>query len=199
MSDESVPKAGVKNDKGKVKFHLVPIEPLWALAKLYTIGAIKYDPWNWAKGLSWGRVYDAMIRHSGKWLNRQKFDLKDGQHHLIAVAWCAFTLYVYELFGIGIDDRATYNITQPPKANMDPALKSLYEPEEIEPESVTSLMEAGEPVPLSELQGVSDAEIEKTRKDLGLANGEKPHKKVVEAVFKEFDDVDDPDDDEEIE
>ncbi len=165
MSDET-PKAGVKNDKGKVKFHLVPIEPLWALAKLYTVGAVKYTAWNWASGMSWGRLYDAMTRHSGKWLNRQKFDLKDGQHHLIAVAWCAFTLYVYELFGLGVDDRATYNLKRPAEENMDPALKSLYEPDELEPESVTSLM------------AVAPAAAPGSGND---------QKKVFEAVFKEFD------------
>ena len=172
MSDET-PKAGVKNDQGKVKFHLVPIEPLWALAKLYTVGAVKYTAWNWAKGMSWGRLYDAMERHGKKWAIRQKFDLKDGQHHLIAVAWCAFTLYVYELFGLGVDDRATYNTDKPSEENMDPALKSLYEADELEPESVTSLMAA----PAGSAPEAS--------------NG---NKKVFDAVFKEFED-DDPDED----
>lgn len=187
MANEDTPSGGVKNDQGKVRFHLVPIEPLWALAKLYTDGALKYTAWNWSKGMSWGRVYDAMERHGKKWAIRQKFDLKDGQHHLIAVAWCAFTLYIYELFGLGDDDRSTYNISRPSKENMDPALKSLYESDELEPESVTSLMgaPAATPVPASEFRDISEAEIKKTREDLGLGNGQK---KPLEAVFKEFDD-----------
>ena len=172
MSNEDTPKAGVKNDSGKVKFHLIPIEPLWALAKLYTVGALKYTPWNWAKGMSWGRVYDAMRRHGGKWLNKQRFDLKDGQHHLIAVAWCAFTLYVYELFGIGTDDRPAYNIKKPSDVNMDPALRSLYEADETEPESITTLINTPE-----------EKVAVKEQVPVVVGNG-KP--KVVKAVLKEF-------------
>jgi len=95
----------VKNDEGKLRYDLIPPEAMEYWAEVYTIGAKKYADRNWEKGMSWCRIFRAMMSHSWKWFRGEKFDLKDGQHHLASVMWCAASLIAYEARGIGTDDR----------------------------------------------------------------------------------------------
>lgn len=98
--------AGVKHDAGKLRFDLLPVEPLRELARVYTIGAAKYADNNWRKGLAWGRVFAALMRHAWAWWGGERNDPVDGQHHLASVAWCALTLIEYERTHPELDDRA---------------------------------------------------------------------------------------------
>lgn len=113
MSEVSLSKAevesstvGVKFDEGKARFDLIPPEPLFEVAKLYAMGARKYSDRNWEKGLSWGRVFAAMMRHAWNWWRGEQFDPVDGQHHLASVIWCAFALMEYERTCPHLDDRS---------------------------------------------------------------------------------------------
>lgn len=94
-----------KKDDGKAPYGLIPNEALEALAHLYGLGAAKYRHRGWEEGMAWQRIFDAMERHGRKWWGGETYDQKDGQHHLIAVAWCAFALYCYEMRKIGEDNR----------------------------------------------------------------------------------------------
>lgn len=87
----------IKNDAGKERFDLLPHGPLFELARVYTMGAGKYGDYNWAKGMSYGRIFAAMMRHAWKFWRGESHDAEDGQHHLSSVAWCAFTLMHYDL------------------------------------------------------------------------------------------------------
>jgi hypothetical protein len=71
---------------------LIPAGPLVELAKVYTMGAKKYAPYNWAKGFDFSRVYSAIQRHENRWWDGEEIDPVDGQHHRDSVAWGAFTL-----------------------------------------------------------------------------------------------------------
>jgi hypothetical protein len=80
-----------RKDAGKdAGFWLVPYVGLRELARTYKIGADKYQPRGWEKGMAWSRVVDPMFRHLFKWLRGEKYDQVDGQHHLAAVAWACF-------------------------------------------------------------------------------------------------------------
>lgn len=94
-----------KHDGGKPRYELIPPEALEELAALYALGANKYGDRNWEKGMSWGRVFSALMRHAWRWWRGETYDQEDGQHHLISVAWCAIALYIYQTRGIGRDDR----------------------------------------------------------------------------------------------
>ena len=98
---------GTKNDTGKLRFDLFPVRPLMETAYVYTIGARKYDDRNWEKGITWGRVFAAMMRHAWKWWGGETIDVEDGQHHLASVVWCAFALMEYENTHPELDDRAS--------------------------------------------------------------------------------------------
>lgn len=98
---------GRKDDADKLRFDLIPVRPLELVAEVYTIGAKKYADRNWEKGLKWGRVFAAMMRHAWAWWRGEIRDPKDGQHHLASVVWCALTLMEYEVTHPELDDRKT--------------------------------------------------------------------------------------------
>jgi hypothetical protein len=93
-----------KNDSGKDRWDLLP-QSILGLVHVFTMGAKKYDDWNWRKGFAWHRVFRALMSHAWKWWWGEKFDQEDGQRHLASVAWCALTLMEFEDRGIGEDDR----------------------------------------------------------------------------------------------
>lgn len=82
---------GYKADEDKPRMDLIPPDVLLDLGRLYSMGAAKYSPYNWAKGMKWGRPYAALLRHLFKWWMGEESD-PDGQHHLDSVIWCAITL-----------------------------------------------------------------------------------------------------------
>ncbi len=98
---------GRKDDSSKLRYDLIPPYALEALANVYTIGATKYGEDNYMKGLNWRRVGGALMRHWEAWRKGERLDRKDGQLHLASVAWCAFTLMVFEDQLIGTDDRGS--------------------------------------------------------------------------------------------
>lgn len=107
MGSELLPSGGKKNDTGKLRMDLIPGYPLMRLAEVYTIGAAKYADDNWRSGISYKRIFAALMRHAWKWFMGETHDPQDGQHHLSSVAWCAFTLMEYEISRPEFDDRPT--------------------------------------------------------------------------------------------
>ena len=101
------PSDGRKDDSSKLRYDLIPPYALEALAHVYTLGADKYGEDNYMKGLNWRRVGGALMRHWEAWRKGERLDRKDGQLHLASVAWCAFTLMVFEDQCIGVDDRGS--------------------------------------------------------------------------------------------
>lgn len=100
-----VTQKGRKNDGGKLRFDLIPVMPLRKLAEVYTLGSLKYDDRNWERGMLWGRIYAAMLRHATAWWLGERNDAVDGQHHLASVAWCALALMEFEETHPELDDR----------------------------------------------------------------------------------------------
>lgn len=96
---------GRKDDKGKLRYDLIPIEPMKEFAKVWGIGAEKYGDRNWESGILWSRIFSAIFRHLLAFWNGEQFDPEDGQEHLASVAWGAFVLMEYEKTKREFDDR----------------------------------------------------------------------------------------------
>ena len=97
-----------KDDAGKLRYDLLPADALELVIKLYGDGAKKYGERNWEKGLGYGQVFAAMMRHAWAWFRGQDYDsdpVGSSQHHMASVAWCALTLLAYHLRKTGTDDR----------------------------------------------------------------------------------------------
>lgn len=98
------PVVGRKDDSDKLRYDLIPAVPLEELVHCYTVGAKKYDDRNWEAGISFGRIFAAMMRHAWAWW-RGSTRHEDRMHHLASVAWCAFALMEFERTHPEFDNR----------------------------------------------------------------------------------------------
>ncbi len=115
---EQVPETGIKHDSNKIRFDLIPPEFLFALAQVLTNGAEKYADRNWEKGMAWGKVFGACMRHLWCWWGgKQKTNINfafgdlDSEwqfSHLWHAACCICFLVCYEERKVGTDDRWKY-------------------------------------------------------------------------------------------
>lgn len=106
---------GRKDDSGKARYDLLPPELLEATAIVLTFGANKYGDRNWEKGMSWGRVFAALMRHMWAWWGGRgpttvnflfgEIDGETGYSHLWHASCCISFLIAYEQRKIGTDDR----------------------------------------------------------------------------------------------
>jgi hypothetical protein len=109
------PDEGRKDDQDKVRLELLPPELLFAVGRVLTFGAAKYDDRNWEKGMKWSRVFGALMRHLWAWWggrgptsrNFLLGDLDDetGYSHLWHAGCCITFLIAYEERRVGLDDR----------------------------------------------------------------------------------------------
>jgi hypothetical protein len=96
----------MKLDDGKMPLELIPPKALLLVAEAYQVGQRKYPPRNWERGMRWGKVYGALLRHAFAWWAGERRCPKDGQHHLAAVVFCALSLMTYEETHPDLDDRS---------------------------------------------------------------------------------------------
>lgn len=96
--------SGGKKGTKLQRFSLIPVEFLWALAEHYGKGAKKYDDRNWEKGYKWSLSVDAMERHWNLFKMGERYDPETNQHHLVAAAWHAIALFIFDTRRIGTND-----------------------------------------------------------------------------------------------
>lgn len=116
---------GRKEDLGKARYDLLPPELLEATAIVLTFGANKYGDRNWEKGMSWGRVFAALMRHMWAWWGGRgpttanflfgEIDGETGYSHLWHASCCISFLIAYEQRQIGTDDRQVQATPETPE------------------------------------------------------------------------------------
>lgn len=124
---------GRKDDGGKLRFDLVPPDALDELVRVYSVGAARYGDRNWERGISFGRIFAACMRHLWAFWRGQEKDPDDGIHHLAHAAWNCLTLLSYRLRGMAtFDDRACapQSPTWDDVAEAAEAVKAVWEPQE---------------------------------------------------------------------
>ena len=103
-----------KNDEGKEPIELVAPEFIFGTARVLGFGADKYAARNWEKGMRWGRVFGALMRHLWAWWGGKaatrnfafsELDSETKVSHLWHAACCLMFLIAYEERGTGEDDR----------------------------------------------------------------------------------------------
>lgn len=105
---------GGEKEQNDIRFDLLPIEALWEVARLYGIGARKYEANNWRKGYDWSNSYAAAQRHLARFWNGESID-EGGFHHLAAVVFHALALMTFEKEHPELDDRYKRAVpTRPP-------------------------------------------------------------------------------------
>lgn len=100
---------------GECKSHNFPTRKVVeAFARVSEVGAIKYAPWNWTKGLKRTQLCGSLWRHATALQGGEEYDLVEnggtGLLHAEHVLWNALALYHSHYHGI-LDDRRT----EPPR------------------------------------------------------------------------------------
>jgi hypothetical protein len=113
--NQDLAKGGVKYDSGKERLELIPPELLFSIGKVLTYGAKKYKDRNWEVGMSWSRVFGALMRHMWAWwgglgptTENFVFGVVDEEtkfSHLWHAGCCIAFLIAYEERKVGEDDR----------------------------------------------------------------------------------------------
>lgn len=102
-------KLGKRNNEGKPGVHLLPLDALVEIAKVYDHGCVEYSEHNWELGLAWSKGVEAsLLRHLARWHIGEELDAKSGLPHDLHIAFNALALVTFRLRGIGVDDRYKY-------------------------------------------------------------------------------------------
>lgn len=97
---------GTKFDQGKLRWDLIPPE-FEEVVKVITYGATKYEDRNWERGINYGRLIAATLRHLYAWIRGETNDPETGLHHLAHAGCDLMFLLTYEMRGMNaFDDRA---------------------------------------------------------------------------------------------
>ncbi len=107
MSEERItdPKTGGQKGRKPERFDLLPFDALEEVARVYGIGARKYDADNWTKGYAWRLSAGALLRHVARFMCGEDRDPETGCLHLAHAAWHCLTLLAFHMRGLGTDDR----------------------------------------------------------------------------------------------
>jgi hypothetical protein len=105
ISPIPLPTDGRKDDTGKDPWELLPWDALREVVKVLAFGANKYEERNWEKGMAYGRLYGAALRHLTSWWEGEEADHETGLSHLAHACCCVLFLLAFELRGIGTDNR----------------------------------------------------------------------------------------------
>jgi hypothetical protein len=76
---------------GKLRYELIPIAALKAIAKVYTDGAAKYGDHNYQKGIPFMRVAASALRHYIAWMEGDT-----SERHLANATWNLMAILYYE-------------------------------------------------------------------------------------------------------
>lgn len=96
---------GLKYDAGKARMDLLPMDALIKVGLVLDYGANKYAARNWERGMSWGRLMGAAMRHIGQWMLGNEVDEESGHNHLDHAITCLLMARASQLRKIGTDDR----------------------------------------------------------------------------------------------
>ena len=89
--------AGVKNDKGKIRFSLLHWPAIVSVVKVLEMGAARYGDHNWREVENWRQRYgDALMRHWTAYWTGEKVDAESGESHLASIIVNAMFLMARE-------------------------------------------------------------------------------------------------------
>lgn len=97
---------GLRFNEGKDRFDLTHPLAIRGLVKVLTLGATKYAPRNWEKGMAWSKVIASLKRHLQEIEEGKDFDIETGLKHIDHLQCNAHFLSAYYTIAPQFDDRA---------------------------------------------------------------------------------------------
>lgn len=118
---------GLRSNKGKLRWSLLPFDGIRYLIRVYEHGAQKYADRNWERGQLWSTPYDSLMRHLTAWWeegedydNGTPEEPGSGLYHMAHVVWNAMALLVFQIRGLHVtadgkvlDDRPKVKAVSP--------------------------------------------------------------------------------------
>lgn len=95
---------GMKGSKDE-RYDLLPYDALDEIARVYGVGAKKYEDHNWLKGYAWGLSLAACFRHLSRFAQGEDRDPETGCLHVAHAAWHCLTLLTFYMRKLGTDNR----------------------------------------------------------------------------------------------
>lgn len=89
----------------KNRYDLVPPRAFDEVVEIYTYGSKKYTDHNWLKGMSWSRIFGALMRHCWAFWRGEDVDPESGKPHMAHAAWCCLALLEFSRVHRKFDDR----------------------------------------------------------------------------------------------
>ena len=92
--DQPAASTGARREKlNAIPYDLVPFQEITnAFTRVAEFGAIKYDPWNWSKGLPRVQLLCSLLRHTFAYLRGEERDADSGLLHTDHILWNAAVL-----------------------------------------------------------------------------------------------------------
>jgi hypothetical protein len=86
--------SGAKREKlHALPYDLIPFQEIVAAyARPAEFGSIKYEPWNWSRGLSRVQLLGSLLRHTFSYLRGEDRDTDSGLLHTDHILWNAVAL-----------------------------------------------------------------------------------------------------------
>lgn len=86
--------SGAQREKLNIlPYDLVPFQEITdAFTRVAEFGAVKYEPWNWSKGLKRVQLLGSLLRHAFAYLRGQDRDADSGLLHTDHILWNAVAL-----------------------------------------------------------------------------------------------------------
>lgn len=97
--------SGTKADNGKASCDLLSPVAMLGTAKVLDFGKAKYGSHNWRKGLSWGRIISALLRHTLAFMSGEDLDPESGLPHVDHIACNVMFLQEFYRTRKDLDDR----------------------------------------------------------------------------------------------
>lgn len=92
-------------NEGKIRMDLLEPFAMEQIGKVFTMGATKYAPRNWEKGMAWSKVISSLKRHLLAIEKGEDYDKESELLHAAHVSWNALALLSYYKIAPQYDDR----------------------------------------------------------------------------------------------
>lgn len=102
------PTTGGQKGTKPERYDLVPVGPMAELARVYNMGAEKYEAHNWRKGYAWSLSYSAAMRHLTAFWSGETDDPESGLNHLGHVMFHCCSMIEWAATHPEMDDRPTW-------------------------------------------------------------------------------------------
>lgn len=111
------PAVGVKHDKDKPEWHMLPLKEVEEIVRVLGFGKKKYDEDNWKNGIRYSRLWDATMRHLVAWNQREDLASDSGISHLAHAATnLLFLMWYQNNLGKEWDDRPNPTVEPKPSS-----------------------------------------------------------------------------------